>query len=135
MAYYNGGFPMSYQQIYPQPNFPTVQNENQINWVQGESGAKSWFVAAGKTALLMDSENSTFYLKSTDQSGMPMPLRIFDYTERTQQKQEEKPEPPKVNLDNYVTREELDQRLFNIMSEINGKKDEENGKLIIPGTH
>ena len=31
----------------------------------------------------MDSESSTFYIKSTDASGMPQPLRIFDYTERT----------------------------------------------------
>lgn len=33
--------------------------------------------------LLMDSENSTFYIKTVDSSGMPQPLRIFDYTERT----------------------------------------------------
>lgn len=33
--------------------------------------------------MLMDSESSTFYIKSTDASGMPQPLRIFDYTERT----------------------------------------------------
>lgn len=30
----------------------------------------------------MDSERSTMYIKSTDQSGMPLPLRIFDYKER-----------------------------------------------------
>ena len=35
--------------------------------------------------MLMDSESNTFYIKSSDNSGMPMPLRIFDYTERTQQ--------------------------------------------------
>ena len=31
----------------------------------------------------MDSEDSIFYIKSTDQSGMPQPLRIFEYKERT----------------------------------------------------
>lgn len=40
-------------------------------------------VAAGNSVLLMDSENSTFYIKSTDASGMPLPLRVFDYNERT----------------------------------------------------
>ena len=40
-------------------------------------------VAAGNSVLLMDSENSAFYIKSTDASGMPMPLRAFDYKERT----------------------------------------------------
>lgn len=42
-------------------------------------------VAAGNTVLLMDSENQTFYLKSADPSGMPLPLRIFDYKEREKQ--------------------------------------------------
>ena len=31
----------------------------------------------------MDSEDSVMYIKSTDQSGMPQPLRIFEYKERT----------------------------------------------------
>lgn len=52
-------------------------------WVQGEAGAKSYLVAPGQSLLLMDSESEVFYIKSTDQSGVPMPLRIFDYHERT----------------------------------------------------
>ena len=52
-------------------------------WVQGEEGAKAYMVAAGNSVLLMDSENSAFYIKSTDASGMPLPLRVFDYKERT----------------------------------------------------
>lgn len=54
-----------------------------IIWVQGEEGAKAYMVAAGNSVLLMDSENSAFYIKSTDASGMPLPLRTFDYKERT----------------------------------------------------
>jgi hypothetical protein len=30
----------------------------------------------------MDSENSVFYIKTLDASGMPLPLRTFDYSER-----------------------------------------------------
>ncbi len=66
------------QQMPAQP--PT---SNSIIWVQGESGAKSYMVAPGNTVLLMDSEGYSFYLKSADNSGMPLPLRIFDYVERT----------------------------------------------------
>lgn len=62
---------------------PTQQNNNGLVWVQGETGAKSFLVAPNTTVMLMDSENSVFYLKSADASGMPQPLRIFDYTERT----------------------------------------------------
>ena len=51
-----------------------------LNWVQGESGAKSWFVNPGATVLLMDSEAQRFYLKTADQSGVPQ-LRTFEYKE------------------------------------------------------
>lgn len=51
-------------------------------WVQGEAGAKAYPVAPGSSVILMDSENNVFYIKSADQSGMPM-MRTFDYAERT----------------------------------------------------
>lgn len=94
-----------------QANQPPQTNQG-IIWVQGEAAARSYLVAPNTTVLLMDSESQTFYLKSTDTSGMPMPLRIFDYTERTSnqnvtqnapQSQQSVPE----DLDSkYVTREE-----------------------------
>ena len=69
---YNNGFPIGYQQMYPQynnyiPQQPVVQsqNDNGILWVQGEAGAKSWAVAPGKSVMLMDSESNTFYIKSS----------------------------------------------------------------------
>lgn len=77
---YNYG---QYQNQYSLPTQPAPQNQG-FNWVSGETGAKSWLVGNGQTVLLMDSENPVFYLKSSDQAGMPLPLRIFDYTERTQ---------------------------------------------------
>lgn len=73
----------SYQQpMMGQATQPT-QGTPSIIWVQGEEGAKAYMVAAGNSVLLMDSENSAFYIKSTDASGMPLPLRVFDYKERT----------------------------------------------------
>lgn len=51
-----------------------------LNWVQGEAGAKSWFVTPGSTVLLMDSEAMRFYLKTADANGIPS-LRTFEYTE------------------------------------------------------
>lgn len=71
-----------------------------INWVQGEAGAKAFLVGAGQSVLLMDSEAQCFYIKSTDASGMPMPLRTFDYKERIT--------APASDSTNYVTREEFD---------------------------
>lgn len=61
---------------------PTPQNGNSgLIWVQGEAGAKSYLVAPNNTVMLMDSENEVFYLKSSDASGMPLPLRTFRYQE------------------------------------------------------
>ena len=83
---------------------PAQQQPAPIIWVQGEEGAKAYMVAAGNSVLLMDSESSVFYIKSTDASGMPQPLRIFDYTERGKMAQQ------KVEAADgrFVTREEFD---------------------------
>ena len=117
---YNNGFPMTYQQMYPQyipssfqpqmmqqqPQMTQQVNDTGILWVQGEAGAKSWAVAPGKSVMLMDSENSVFYIKTTDNSGIPLPLRIFDYTERTQQ-DTAPAEAVQVTNSQYVTKDEL----------------------------
>lgn len=66
----------SYQMPMQQPR----QDSGGLTWVQGEAGAKSWFVAPGSTVLLMDSESMRFYLKSADMSGVPA-LRTFEYNE------------------------------------------------------
>lgn len=121
---YNNGFPMNYSQMYPssytyvpqqQLTQPVVQqpvNDNGILWVQGEAGAKSWAVAPGKSVMLMDSESNTFYIKSSDASGMPMPLRIFDYQERTvQQTQPQVAQHNEIDTSQFVTREEFNKKL------------------------
>ena len=120
-AYNNYGFPATYQPMYPNayaqqpqqvsyaPPAPTPQTG--IIWVQGEAGAKAYPVAAGSNVLLMDSESECFYIKSTDASGMPMPLRTFRYEEIVQT-QEVPPQqshalPDKAMLDQYAKKEDL----------------------------
>lgn len=124
---YNNGFPMTYQQMYPQyvpssfqpqmmqqqPQMTQQVNDTGILWVQGEAGAKSWAVAPGKSVMLMDSESNTFYIKSSDNSGMPMPLRIFDYTERTNQSTQPVNviQHEQIDTSQFITKEELEKRL------------------------
>ena len=106
--------PMQPMAIPPQPQ----PGSNGIIWVPGEAGAKAFLTAPGTSALLMDSENNTFYIKASDQSGMPLPLRIFDYTERTAvsgnavQKAEHQ-QAEQMDFSNFITREELE----NILAE------------------
>ena len=112
---YNSGFPMSYQPMYPTYNYVPQQQTTQdtgILWVQGEAGAKSWAVAPGKSVMLMDSESNTFYIKSSDQSGMPMPLRIFDYTERNSQPQQNQVlQHKEIDTSQFVTWDAFNSRL------------------------
>lgn len=113
-GYMSGYYQMGQQMPPPMPDqlaqlrqgyqAPAQQQPAPIIWVQGEEAAKAYMVAAGNSVLLMDSESSVFYIKSTDASGMPQPLRIFDYTERGKMAQQ------KVEAADgrFVTREEFD---------------------------
>lgn len=93
-------------QMPAQPVQQPQQNNNGILWVSGEVGAKSYLVAPGTSVLLMDSESEKFFIKSTDVSGMPQPLRTFEYHEVGTQMP---PKQPAQNMDNkYVTRQEYD---------------------------
>ena len=128
MAYYNPYYPnngampdmlgqlrgqqMPMQQPMPQPQ------SNGIVWVQGLSAAKSFPVAANTTVMLLDSEASVFYLKTSDASGMPLPLRVFDYKERTQNPSNLPVNAPKndceVNFDDFVTYDKLNEILASL---------------------
>lgn len=104
---------MPQQPQMPQAPPPQNQGGNGLIWVQGEAGAKSYLVAPGNTIMLMDSEAQTFYIKSADASGMPMPLRIFDYAERTAQPAQAAQTAPAPTFDTsqFITRDEFDRRL------------------------
>lgn len=131
---YNSYFP---QQYYPQyygnqqmpQNAPNLasntqqQINNQIIWVQGEAAAKAYPVASGQSVQLMDSEESVFYIKSTDQSGMPQPLRIFDYKERTSERST--PAAAKNTNDDFVSRKEFEEFREDVKRSIKGIRKEE----------
>ena len=100
---------------------PVRQNNGGFVWIQGgEAGAKSYLVAPGETVMLMDAENPVFFLKSADASGMPMPLRIFDYKERINATTSDFNVPTSdfSELDGkYITREEFERRMASVASQ------------------
>ena len=127
MANYNSYFPQTYSpyvygagstlgpnytQAAPAPS-TSIATSNPITWVQGEAGAKSINVLPGQTALLMDSETNVFYIKTSDVSGMPLPLRKFTYEEVVSDKTKDEPAPS-----TYITKEELDARLVEFAEEL-----------------
>ena len=120
---YNNYFPMSYQPMYYQPQYqppqvqqaqqaaPAQQQSNGLIWVQGEGGAKSYLVAPNTTVMLMDSETQRFFLKSADASGMPLPLRTFEYKEVAEGPKSAAEAPkdvPSVNYTDYVLKSEFE---------------------------
>lgn len=137
-GYYGQPMPEQFSrqnQMIQQPMM--IQNQPQqsadtggIIWVQGEAGAKAYLVAPGQSVLLMDSEKSAFYIKSTDASGMPLPLRIFDYTERNtgQNVPTAAPTIPNIDMTKFITREEFEEKLASLTSQRkqNSRNKEEN---------
>ena len=119
---FNGGFPATYQPMYYQPQYQTVQpsyvqqnqqpaqQNNSIIWVSGETGAKAYLVAPNTTVQLWDSEAQVIYLKSADASGMPS-MKILDYTIRdmTPANGPVAASPaPTINAQDYALRTDLD---------------------------
>ena len=109
MAIYNYGLPVNYQYPVQQTvaNTPITTNQHSNNntgiiWVQGESGAKAYPVAPGNSVWMMDSESDNFYIKSVDISGVPMPLRIFSYSEVVQT------QPTEVHTESFATQDDLE---------------------------
>ena len=128
---YGAYVPQNYyqQQYYPNlqmplqpPQMPSnapQSSGNSITWVLGENAAKSFPVGAGQTVVLMDREEPIMYMKSVDQSGMPLPLRIFDITERTSEKQSSNV-TKEVTTNDYVSRKEFDEFRESVKRSING---------------
>ena len=117
--YYPAYQPQMYQNQY------APQQHGGLIWVQGIEAAKSYPVSAGQSILLMDSESNAFFIKTADASGMPLPLRIFDYSERTSNNapktaQETRTEPS-IDLSAYVTRDELESRIAQIRADYEHK--------------
>lgn len=116
MAYYNPyqNQYMTQMQMAQPAQVQQPQLNNGLIWVQGEMGAKSYLVAPNTTVLLMDSENQRFYLKSSDASGMPLPLRVFEYTEKAQNTPKMASEEKTMDLSSYATKAEIEPILAEI---------------------
>lgn len=138
MAGYNNYFPQSYAntmygygsniapaQAAAAPNVSQGQL-GAINWVQGEAGARSVPVAAGQKVLLMDSENNVFYVKSSDATGMPLPLRTFEYKEIGAENT-----TTTLEKNEYVTHEELKRVIEELKQEVTPKKEEKTNEFLI----
>lgn len=74
-------------------------NQCNINWVNGEAGARAFPLMPGCSAQLMDRDEPIFYIKTVDMSGMPM-IRKFSYSEII-------PQPASAPSGDFVSRNEF----------------------------
>ena len=110
------------------PYYPSYQATPGLIWVQGEAGAKSYLVAPNSTVMLMDSEKDVFYIKSADSSGMPLPLRVFDYQERGKSPDRASFTTPSIDLSTYVTKEEFEAFSTSIKERLDSMRRKEGNK-------
>lgn len=102
------------QQQMPTQQFAPVQNMSagygqapsglSIAQVSSEEQVNSYPVAAGNTVLLIDFAHQTFYLKSTNMNGVPMPVQVADWKYRQTQ-----PAQTIQNGPDSVSRQEFDE--------------------------
>lgn len=126
---YNNGFPMSYQQYYPQQQVgfqqpmnipqqaqqqmmtpPTIHAE--IVQVSNKSEAMNFPVGAGQAQMMMAKDDSAIFIKTAFANGQS---NIVEYVR-------EAPDPETPSAD-YVTREEFERRLAEL---VKSEKKEEN---------
>lgn len=110
------------------PNYAGQQSNNQIIFVQGETGAKAYQIPINSTVLLMSSEANEFFIKSTDQAGFPT-IKKYKFTEVTQTKTTEQQQ--QVKTQNFVTREEFE-ALKNEIKQLKEPKNEPDNENVKP---
>ena len=96
-----------------QPKGPNLFSPaTNIQYVQGEAGAKGYPLANGYTMLLMDSEDQKFYIKQTDAAGIPT-MKKYKFEEIVE------PEPEKIE---YVTKADFESFANQIISLLQPKE-------------
>lgn len=127
MAYGNV-FPVGYQQFYPQytqqPQYmqqPAQQQQQQqmmtpptihadIIQMESEQAADNYPVAAGTSQMMIKKDDSEIYIKTAFANGQS---HLDVYVKR-----HERPNKPVLDLEGYVTKDELENRLNAILKEV-----------------
>lgn len=105
---------------------PYQMNNQGMQWVQGESAAKSYPVAPNTTVALWDSEENVVYIKSADMSGMPS-IKILDYVVRS-----DAPKQAEIGVSEaFATKEDilhLQEEIDAVKANMGEVKEKKNGK-------
>ena len=104
------------QQPQLQQLIPQAVN-NSFVWIQSEEEAKGYPVAPGNSVFCINLDGKKAYHKSTDWSGLPSKMRVFDLIETGESEQSAE---KSIDLSNYPTidsmKEYVEERLKEIFS-------------------
>ena len=122
-SYANPYMPQMYQNQYIPQQQAQQQNGFLAAWIQGgEQSMKSYtLTGANQRVYLFSTDENIFGVKSTDASGMPLPLEMFRYERISAEKLHEKPTEPQIDVSGFVTREEFENRIAQICAEYERK--------------
>lgn len=115
------GYGQPNQNSYAAP--PTSQMS--VDWIQGGlNSAKAYpKPAPGCGIILMDSDEDKFYIKKTDASGFPMPLRAFTYREEVPQNESQMSRQSAMpDMSQYVTKDDFEKMLEKYLGPVKESK-------------
>lgn len=90
---------------------PSPQPNNTYGWAKGLDGANAYPVAPGVSIPIFDVDEPVLYYKQSDALGRPLPLRVFDLVERTEQPQQASQEAVDYDKIRQIVSEEVNTRL------------------------
>lgn len=110
----------------PTPNLFNTQAQSQngliVAWVQGEQAMKSFGMGPNQKAFLFNTEENNFGIKTTDANGMPNPLEMFAYHRiDINSMPAASNSNTTIDVSSFVTKEELDNRILELMVELEAK--------------
>ena len=83
-----------------QSNAQPQQQGYQIQTVKGIAGARAFAIPPSSGVILMDTDDSVFYLKSTDANGLET-VKAYEFTEK-------ETDTPELNADKFVLKSDFD---------------------------
>lgn len=131
MAIYNNGFPINYPQYYPQQFQYPQQNAQQQNvgtaqmmtpptihaeivQINGRDDAVNFPVGTGQSQMMMTKDDSAIFIKTAYANGQSTLIKY----------EREEAKPQETQKVDYVTREEFERRIAEIMKSGKEEKDE-----------
>lgn len=111
---YQGATQPQMTQVQPMPQMSNLQSFQQspkkinVVWAQGEDAARAYPIEPNSMLIIFDTNMKSYYTKSSDITGYPSPMEIYDYHKREQSDVVyDQPTPSYDMSENMATKEDM----------------------------